>query len=162
MSKILTPMLVSLAGMISILATPLSAATISNNCEGYNDISLMPTPIGSETLSIGSKDDFPLDILLAQSFVGEPVSAGSWLVLIVTQWPESTCYLIANDPVEGGEQTGFNDTLVSKAIYRVHKDEKKVEIFIPITDYPFLDEENHNARLIEINIDDQGKVTLIN
>lgn len=151
-----------LAALVALVLSVASSGAddIAQDCGTFNDVGLIPQPVSQNTLEIMHPSLDNRVALLALSYVGEPVSAGAWLLLFVDQGePTTACYLIHKGIDD--DLTGFNDVYVSSSVLRFNSMTGGYEVFVPVSEYPFVEDEDHQVRMIEINLDEKGIPSLV-
>ena len=144
------------------------ADTVVNNCTGYLDLEYLRSPIEEHFTEV-STSQMPFKVRLQHAFVGEPISSGSYVLLHLNSDEYdgiNSCHLIhnssSNDAYDSSSSPeGFNDAEVSKSIHRFNETTDTLELFIPVSEYPFALEEDHKWRMLEVNISKSGDVTVI-
>ncbi|MVO17103.1 hypothetical protein [Parasedimentitalea huanghaiensis] len=136
------------------------ADAISGDCDYHDTIGDIPSPVSENVFDIVETDGFLGRVRISLSFAGEPVSAGAWVVLhIENDEGSSDCYLVHKGSTT--DPRGFNDAYVSKTIVRPNHETEGLEIFIPVSEYPYASDENHIVRMVEINISKSGQPFLV-
>lgn len=156
-------------------ASHAAADGLSKGCEGRDSVALVPSPTSENVLDFAFKERVPVEggdlglretgfnlinARISLSFPGEPVNGGAWVLLNIENDDHGfDCYLIHRG--SGSEETGFNYAYISKSVVRQNDTTKNLEVFIPVSEYPFALEENYKARMIEVNIPVNGQPVLI-
>lgn len=134
-----------------------SADTIAKGCDDFESIAEIPSPVEKNILDIKSSERRPHDLRLAHIHRGEPVGAGSWLLMYVDDGVEGGCFVLhSGNRADGKNQPGFSYVRLDRAFYRENGKDGRIELFVPVTKYPFAGDEDHGARIIEINIGKDG------
>lgn len=145
---------------VMMLADRADADDLSKGCEHHDTIGSIPSPINENVFEIQNPEMFANSVRISLSFAGEPVSAGAWVLLHIENGEGSSdCYLVHRG--SGDDQTGFNDAYVSRTIVRPNRTNNSLELFIPVSEYPFAADEDHKVRMVEVNISEDGQPVLI-
>lgn len=133
------------------------ADAISKGCGDFESIADIPAPVEKNILDIKSSKQRPQDVRLATIYRGEPVSAGAWLLIFVIDGVEKSCFVLhSGSKADGKERPGFNDVRLDRAFHHENSKDGRIELFVPVTKYPFAADEDYGARIIEINIGKDG------
>ena len=134
-----------------------SADTINKGCGDFESITEIPSPVEKNIIDIKSSEHRPQDVRLAHVHPGEPKNAGSWLLIYVEDGGESSCFVLhSGSKADGKDTPGFNDVRLDRAFYRENGEDGRIELFVPVTKFPHAGDEDHGARIIEINIGKDG------